>query len=91
MTLSVDPAELRAAAARCDTAAERAAGVLVSLNAAGAPDTGRGDTRAAVLDAVHRLAGAVEGLGLALTADAIALRRSADVYACTDDASVRVP
>lgn len=91
MTLSVDPAELRAAAARCDTAAETAAGVLVSVNAAGTADTGRADTRGALLDVVEALAASVEGLGLALTADAIALRRSAAAYACTDAAAVRAP
>jgi hypothetical protein len=82
--LEVDPAHLRAAAARCDRAAEGVDGVLRSVRAAGAPDPGRADTAAELDHLLDRLTAALTGLGSALASDADALVGAAEQYASTD-------
>lgn len=81
----VDPAELAAAAGRCERAAEQAAGVLGSVRSAGVPSTGRPQTFVEVTWLLDRLAGALTGLGQALLADADALTGAAARYGRTDD------
>jgi hypothetical protein len=84
MTIQVEPAALEQAAGACDRAAENLAGVIASLRAHGAPDTGRGDTRAAVAALMRRFDAALVGMGVALNADATALRGSGATYTATD-------
>jgi uncharacterized protein YukE len=84
MSVEVTPGALSSAARACDQGAATTAGVLASLRAAGAPDTGRADSRAAVAALLERLDRAIAGLGTALTADADALRSAAATYVRTD-------
>lgn len=84
MIIEVEPGALESSAAACDRAAEGVAGVGGSLRGHGAPDTGRGDTRAAVASVLQRFDQALVGLGATLQADAAALRGSAAGYRRTD-------
>jgi uncharacterized protein YukE len=86
--IAVEPGALEQSAASCDRAAETAAGVLACLRSEGAPDTGRGDSRAAVASLLDRVDRALLGWGTALTADADALRGSASRYVRTDACAV---
>ncbi len=84
MRLEVAPPALTSAARACDEGTATTAGVLASMRGAGVPDTGRGDSRAAVAAVLDRLDRALVGLGTALAADADALRAGAATYLHTD-------
>lgn len=86
--VTVQPAELEAAARSCEEGARVVAGVLGTLRGVPAPDTGRGDTRAGVDATRAALLRALEGLGVVLTADAASLRSAAATYRATDACAV---
>ena len=82
--LTVDPAELTAAAAVGERTAESAHGVAGSLAGTVAPDPGRADGEVLVGQILRQLAGATRALAWLADQDARALRTAAVRYAAAE-------
>lgn len=82
--LTVDPAELTAAAAVGERTAESAHGVADSLAGTVAPDPGRADGEVLVGQILRQLAGATRALARLADQDAQALRTAAVRYAAAE-------
>ena len=82
--LTVDPAELTAAAAVGERTAGSAHGVAGSLDGTVAPDPGRADGEVLVGQVLRQLAGATRALARLADQDARALRAAAMRYATAE-------
>ena len=82
--LTVDPAELTAAAAVAERTAQSAHGVAGSWVGTVAPDPGRADGEVMIGQVLSRLAGATRALARLADQDARALRTAAVRYAATE-------
>ena len=85
--LTVDPAELAAAAAVGERTAGSAHGVAGSVAATVAPDPGRADGEVLVAQVLRQLAGATRGLARHVDQDAQALRAAAVRYTAAERAA----
>lgn len=85
--LTVDPAELTAAAAVGERTAGSAHGLAGSLAGTGAPDPGRADGEVLVAQVLRQLAGDTRALALHADQDAQALRVASVRYATAERAA----